>query len=370
MKLPHPVPHLAVHGSRLLAMLLATTLSPAPAQAGDAALAEALFREAKTLMDGGDYASACPKLEESFAQDPATGTLLALALCQERSGQTASAWATYGSVVGRSLAEGQKERERFARERQQALEPSLSKLSIIVPDEVAALPGLEVTRDGNSVGAGAWGIPAPVDPGEHLLEVSATGKQTWTLTLTVGSNADVQQVTIPQLEDEHDTPATAVATPGPSLSEPVPPAASAAQPSTATGNTSSLNSPSPNPNLEQEPRAFPLETLGLVVGGVGVIGLTLSGYFGLRALSLNDDSQQADRCDSDNFCDNTGLKLRNDAVDASNLATVFLISGSVLTATGATLYLVGSTEEPASPQVELGPSFTTNVAGLLMQGQF
>jgi hypothetical protein len=58
------------------------------ADAGDVATAEALFREGRALMDMGDFVAACPKLAESHAQDPATGTLLALAVCQEGAGQT------------------------------------------------------------------------------------------------------------------------------------------------------------------------------------------------------------------------------------------------------------------------------------------
>ena len=56
--------------------------SVARAQA-DVATAEALFREGKRLMEQKSFAAACPKLKESFAQDEATGTLLALALCHQ-----------------------------------------------------------------------------------------------------------------------------------------------------------------------------------------------------------------------------------------------------------------------------------------------
>ena len=60
------------------------------AHAGDAATAEALFREGRTLMDAGNYTAACPKLAESYAQDAATGTLLALGMCQERASREES----------------------------------------------------------------------------------------------------------------------------------------------------------------------------------------------------------------------------------------------------------------------------------------
>src|SRR6188768_3528832 len=104
--------------------------APALARAGDATLAESLFRDGKKLMTAGDYAKACPKLAESYAQDPATGTLLALAVCFEEQGKLASAWTTYSEVASRARAEGRVDREQAAREHVTALAPRLSMLTI------------------------------------------------------------------------------------------------------------------------------------------------------------------------------------------------------------------------------------------------
>src|SRR5262245_37563455 len=54
----------------------------------DAAAAEALFREGRQLMDSGAIAQACVKFEESLRLDPALGTMLNLAVCEERAGNT------------------------------------------------------------------------------------------------------------------------------------------------------------------------------------------------------------------------------------------------------------------------------------------
>ena len=225
------------------------------AAAGDSAMAEQLFREGRAQLDAGNYSVACPKLEESFAQDPATGTLLAVALCQEMSGKTASAWANFGEVAARSRRDGRSDREQAARDHQTALEPKLSRLAIEVDANTAALPGLQVTRDGTSVGAAAWGASLPCDPGQHTISVTAPGKERWTTTVTLGAVSDVQTVSVPALRE-----AASVGSSQPTPNEaPTPP----------PGN-SPLDSALPVDHAESR---FPLRTVGIVAVGAGLLAV-------------------------------------------------------------------------------------------------
>jgi len=282
------------------------------ALAGDAVLAESLFRQGRALMDKGDFTAACPRLSESYVQDPSTGTLLALAFCQEHLGQTASAWASYAEVVTRSKREGHVDREQAARERADALEAKLSRLTIHVSADVAATPGL----------------------------ATATGKEPWSLTVNIGKELDAETVTVPPLSA---LPATAL-TPAPIPADAPPPS---------------------------ESRPFStLQTVGLATAGVGVIGLGASLVFGLRASSLNKDSNSDGHCTPTTGCDAYGFEKRSDAASAADTATILLIAGVGLTATGATLFILGSSKRSESARVNATPLVGPGLAAVTVRGQF
>jgi len=332
----------------LAATLACAALIRAPnVVAGDAATAEVLFRDGRALMNTGNYAAACPKLEESFAQDPATGTLLALGICQEHLGKTASAWATYAEVASRAKRDGRADREQAAREHMAALEPKLSRLTIVVDRNLAVVSGLIVKRDGQVVGPGAWGVGVPIDAGEHVVEASAPGKRSFQSKIQVGAQNDAQTVNVPALEADPDAQRPA---PGPTVAE-----------------SAKASHAEPQPG---QSRAG-VRTAGLIVGGAGVVSLALSGIFALRAKSLNDDSKADGHCNAQNQCDSFGGEKRDDAKGAANAATVALLAGSALTVTGVTLFVLGSAKpNERAARIEAVPMLGFRQAALTLNGRF
>ncbi len=329
--------------------LVAAVLSyGSPAYAGDPAVAEALFREGRSLMNAGKFAAACPKLAESHKQDPATGTLLALAMCQEKLGKTASAWANFSEVATRARRDGRADREQAARERMQALEPRLSHVTINVDESTARLPDLVVTQNGAAVGPGAWGVAVPLDPGQHVVEAKAPGKKPWNITITVAKESEKQTVQVPALEDA-----------------PVPDDPIAVAPT---------SDPSPTPTDHgpvQEPSgSSPLPTIGLVVGGVGLVGLGIGAGFGIRAKGLNDDSNRDGLCNDQNQCDPEGGRKRDDAIRSAGISTGAFVAGGVLTAVGVTLFAVGTAKKKKAARFEATPIVGRSGAAMLLRGRF
>src|SRR3984957_19131179 len=158
--------------------LVLTSAGTARAQAAqDKAAAEVLFEEGKELMHQKKFGLACPKFLESNRLDAGLGTILWLADCYEKNGQTASAWGQFREAA--EIAARQHDpREKVAHARAVRLERTLAKMTIIV-GAGTAVPGLEVTRDGDKIGQPSWGEEVPVDPGPHKIAVTAPHKKPW-----------------------------------------------------------------------------------------------------------------------------------------------------------------------------------------------
>jgi hypothetical protein len=218
-------------GSFVVAIALLASNAAAQTET-ELALAETLYRQARDLMAAGNYAEACPKLKESYRIDPGTGTLLNLAACYEAEGKLASAWLGYASAVIAARRDRRPDRVKYAEEHMQALEPKLSKLTVLVPAD-SDLPDLEIKLDGVVLGRASRGVPAPVDPGEHIVEASAPGREPWKTSVNIGAEADLQNVTVPPLAPASAPPQApapvqppAPATP-PVVAAPLPPEADA-----------------------------------------------------------------------------------------------------------------------------------------------
>lgn len=158
----------------LLSLVSASAAISRPALA-DESEGERLFREGRALMLQERFDEACPKLEESQRLEPHGGTLLNVAACHERQGRIATAWAEFQDALTTARTEGQAARVKLAEQRIAALDPRVPWLVIRVAPEAEA-QGVRVTVDGAEIVRAAWGKDMPIDPGDHLLVVTAKGR--------------------------------------------------------------------------------------------------------------------------------------------------------------------------------------------------
>jgi hypothetical protein len=181
-------------------------LTSEQARAGDAAAAETLFREGSQLLEAGRIDEACPKFAASQRTDPALGTLFYLAVCHEKQGLTASAWAEFSSATDWAQRSNQPERELFGRKHLAALEAKLSTVVI----RASTVSGIQLQVDDGLVTGAALGTPLPLDPGEHTIEARAPGYEPWHTRITVAAVRKTVTITVPAL-----TPTSAPADPAP-----------------------------------------------------------------------------------------------------------------------------------------------------------
>jgi serine/threonine-protein kinase len=288
-------------------VLCLALLSPTTAFAqGRQAEAESLFEEGRALVAKKDYEEACPKFAESYRLEPGLGTLTNLAACQEQLGKTATAWASYREVIATATRTGDAKRLKFAREHAEALEKKLSRLTVVVAEE-SKVPGLEITRDGNPVGAASWGTAIAVDPGEHIVDAHAEGRQPFSTKVTIGAVADQQTVRIPALAP--------------------------AQPTTAKPENPVAPPKTTNDDRGPEPRAI-VGWSGVIAGGALIVA---SGVFGLLASNKNDNA--AAHCPTDNACDRDGVTLTSSAKDLATTSTTLAIVGGVVLVGGVAALL-------------------------------
>lgn len=174
--------------SRPLAILVVLGASTASADEDKVRRADALFAEGRALLKT-DLHAGCAKLAESYALNPqAIGTLLNVALCDEKFGRYASAAAKYAEARDRAREQAAKDHLAAAEERLAAVAGRVPHVTVQLAE---SLPGTQVLIDGRVIASLA---DIPVDPGERVLVVSAPNHVAFehTVRIAEGERRDVQ----------------------------------------------------------------------------------------------------------------------------------------------------------------------------------
>lgn len=294
---------------------LAISISPlsALAQSSDAGIASQLFDAGRDLMKSGDFANACPKLEQSAKLEPRVGTFGRLAECEEKIGHLAAARGHWKDAV--DLAQAQKD------DRAAHAADELKRVDAMVPRILISMnappANVDVKLDAVSIGAASLSVALPVDPGAHTIAISAPDKSPWSTTVQTKADGTTTKVDAPALADAKvAAPAIAppVVAPPPAHDDSPPPA---------------------NPESSR-----PLRTVGVVTAIVGGAVVVVGAGLGLVANSKGSSSY-------DEGCQKNGMCPAGAAADDHDSARTFagfstagFIAGGVLVAAGAVLFFV------------------------------
>lgn len=284
---------------RLVPFVLVSLLSASAfaensaARRRDPAAAEVLFEQGRTALEQQDFRLACAKFADSYRFDPAAGTVMNWATCEEKLGRLASAWQHWREAI--SILATNDERARFAREQVDRLETRLPYLTVQLDDH--APPEASVVRDGVAMSRETLGLALPVDPGEHRIAVRVSGYEERSIRVVVA---------------ERERKSVSVS-PGRKLP----------------------NAPT-HGNVSPSGRG---STLGWIIGGVGVAGAVSAGVTGV--LLSREKRIVGDNCVG-HECNQTGLDAAQrgktllvvntaswaTAVAGIGIGTVLVISGS------------------------------------------
>ncbi len=309
-----------------LALTLSGTL--VAQSSADRAMAESLFQEGLRLMDSGRPQDACPKFEQSARLESAIGTLLNLGACYEALGKTASAWAEYSRALALAERSADVERSAFAQGRIDELSLRLAHV-VLVRDDDSQEPLLSV--DGRELQSGIWGASLPLDPGEHLVEASSAGFQTWSTTIELPKGPEKIVVRVPALQPVEPPPKPALQSADESVAAPSP-ASSSVQQSSPAGMTE--RSAGGNAQL------WLWTSAGFALAGVGV------GTFAM--LDYNTQMAEVRKHCRGSFCDDQGLEADDQARSSALLADVsFGVAAVAAVAAGYFWYSLASEDQVA-----------------------
>ena len=290
----------------IAACLLLLPALPATASAAEATKADQLFAEGRELLEKGRFAEACEKFRQSEESAPAIGTLINLAYCYEQIARFRSAMDAYAEAEMLAKQAKDDKREKFARERFNAVEPKALKLVVRVAD--AASTGIEVKRNNVVVPPAQWGIPVAVDPEDLVITATAPGRVAWRGGVIGRGEGAVITVVVPALEEARGDGK---------------PAAKAEPTGIASLGTKKL------------------VALGLGGAALATIGAGTALAFGAK--SRYDDSQA--HCDATG-CDAKSVDAQQGAVAQGNVATVLIAVGLACIGGGVYLWITSDESSP------------------------
>lgn len=211
-----------------LSLLLALASSPAFAQSdGDRATARDLGREGQAALDQKDYKTAEDRFRRADKLVHAPTLELGLARALAGVGKYMESQETYNRIIREGVAPGApdvfKQAVDAARAEVDSVSPHVAGATITVQADggadVSDATGMTVTLDNQPLNTASLGVRRRVDPGDHVVKVSANGFDPAEARFTVAEGGS-QSVQVTLHKASAATPAAAPSATGPADSPP------------------------------------------------------------------------------------------------------------------------------------------------------
>ncbi|WP_394828429.1 hypothetical protein [Pendulispora albinea] len=346
---------LALTGTFAITSATATTAhaQPQTPSAAEIRTARDLFAKAERDQEAQQWAAALDKLQKVAAIKLTPGVRFRMAHCEENLGRLLDAQADYVGAHEQARAENNKEVLEAASEALAQLRTRIPTLKVIIPQGVNEAE-VTVVVDKKTLAPGETGYVTNLEPGTHVLEVRATGRQTYSKSLKVVER-EITTVEPPLLPVPSSGPPPA----------PAPASASAPAPAKASA-TSAVQEQRP---ADRASAGGANRTLPIVAtaGAVALVGLG----FGAFALAGNKASDARNTCNRGVACDDARGAIRTwDALAITGWAT-----GAALGAFAVYLWVKPSPSN-ASSALHLSTSTDRQVrlvpwgTGMRLEGSF
>jgi hypothetical protein len=268
--------------------------------------ARAAANQGVSAYEAGNYAEALSFLERAEGLVHALPHLLYIARCHEKLGNLVQAREAYLKIGRERLKptdpEVFQQTQVTAAEELRALDPRVPNVTVNV--EGARGAGLTVTLDGEPFAVELLGVPAPMNPGQRLIEAKAPGTKLASQRIAVAEGS--KTAVLLKLEPSGEAPVA------------------------AASGASAASAPSGAPQADQGNRPVPAGVyIGLAATGAFAIG---AGVVGALALGNKSDFDEAN-----DGSDPANAEDLRDSGATLNLLTDVLIAGAVVSA-GATAY--------------------------------
>jgi hypothetical protein len=313
-----------------LALLLPT---PAHAQSdSDRATARALGNDGQQALESKDYKTAEDRFRRADSLVHAPTLMLGLARGLAGQGKFVEAQETYNRIIRdglppnasetfkRALADAKKEVE--------GVSPKIGGTTISVHAAGGGdVPNAKVVLDGSPVNSASLGVRRSIDPGSHVLQVSADGFKPAELRFDVVEGGSVDEPVLLEVDRNAPGPAGAPGNPGPAPGPEQPVAA----PASSGGGGARA--------------ALPWVAFG--IGGAGLVVGAVTGF-----IAMGKHSDLATKCPG-GTCDSTQYPGISGDVDSyhtvATISTVGFIVGGVGVAAGVVLLLTQPKTESVPP---------------------